>query len=87
MKTASNVFTIIGMIANVVVAICYTLSSLQQGSIEFVAVFWILAVMSIILGMCGLASSRKSVGLGIAMLIFVNIFSGIFYLCWDGGGR
>jgi hypothetical protein len=87
MKTASNVFSIIGMIANVIVAICYTQPLLQQGSVGFVAVFWILAVLSIILGMCGLASSRKSVGLGVAMLISVNIFSGIFYLCWDDGGK
>lgn len=84
MKTASNVFTIIGMIANIIVAICYTQPLMQHGNIPLVAVFWALAVLSVILGMCGLASAGKSVALGVAMLIFVNIFSGIFYLCWDG---
>jgi hypothetical protein len=39
MKTASNVFSIIGMIANVIVAVCYTQPLLQQGSVGFVAVF------------------------------------------------
>ena len=83
MKTASNVFTIIGMIANVIVAICYTQPLMQQGNVPLVAAFWALAVLSAILGMCGLASSRRSVGLGVAMLIFVNLLAGIFYLCWD----
>ena len=83
MKTASNVFSIIGMIANVIVAICYTQPLTQQGNIPLVALFWVLAILAVILGFCGLASSKKSVGLGVAMLIFVNILSGIFYLCWD----
>ncbi len=84
MKTASNVFAIIGMIANIIVAICYTQPLMQQGSIWLIAVFWALAVLSAILGICGLARADKSIALGVAMLIFVNIFSGIFYLCWDG---
>lgn len=87
MKTASNVFSIIGMIANVIVAICCTQPLTSQGNIPLVAVFWVLAILAVILGFCGLVSSKKSVGLGVAMLLFVNIFSGIFYLCWDGESR
>lgn len=78
MKTASDVFTIIGIIANVIVAICYSLMG------PVCAVFWVLALLSLIFGLCGLASPNKSIGLGVAMLIFVNVLSGIFYLCWDG---
>ncbi len=83
MKTASNVFTIIGMIANVIVVICYTQPLAQQGNIAVVALFWILALASVIIGICGLASSSRSVGLGVLILLFVNVLSGIFYLCWD----
>jgi hypothetical protein len=84
MKTASNVFSIIGMIANVIVAICYTQPLTQQGNIPLVAVFWSLAVLSVIFGIIACASSRKSIGIGVCALLFVNIFSGVFYLCWDG---
>ncbi len=79
MKTASTVFTIIGMIANLIVAITYT--SMMPG---ICMILRIIAVLCWILGISSIASSKKSVALGIAMIFFVNVLSGVFYLCWDG---
>lgn len=78
MKTASNVFSVIGIIANFIVGI----TMFQYGNL---AGFFglILAIITTIIAMCGIASSRKHIGLGILMILFVNLFSGIFYLCWD----
>lgn len=79
MKIASNVFSIIGIIANISIAVSYTFTSPA-----YCWIFWILSALSLGFGIAGCASASKSVGLGVCMLLFVNIFSGIFYLCWDG---
>lgn len=79
MKTASNIFSIIGMAANVIVA---AVQSYQAPA--YCWIYWILAVLSVIFGIAACASSSKSIGIGVCALLFVNIFSGIFYLCWDG---
>ncbi len=79
MKIASNVFSCIGAVANVILAFSYTMAQPQ-----ICWIFWILAVLSAAFGLAGVSSTHKTVWLGVCMLLFVNIFSGIFYLCWDG---
>lgn len=79
MKTASTFFTIIGIITNLGVAIAYVLMKP-----EICWIFWLSAALCCILGISSTASTKKSVGLGIAMIFFVNVFAGVFYLCWDG---
>lgn len=71
MKAASVVFTIIGWVANIAIAATY-------GS----WLLWLIAVVGIIVGISAMASKEKSVALGVMLIIFVNLFSGIFYLCW-----
>lgn len=78
MKTASNVFCVIGMIANLIIDIMYMVAY------GLVGLFIPLLVLSFIFGIAGLAAQEKSVGLGIALIFFVNPLSGIFHLCWDG---
>ena len=77
MKIASNVFSIIGIIANIAIA------GYNSGT-GFGFIYWILAGLCIIFAICGISSQEKSVGLGICLILFVNPLSGIFYLCWDG---
>lgn len=79
MKTASTIFTVIGMMANLSIAIAY---SYMMPRICWA--FWAIAVLCWIFGISAIASSKKNVGLGIAMIFFVNVLSGVFYLCWDG---
>lgn len=79
MKTASTIFTIIGMLANLSVAIFYS-----QTHYPIAWVFWIIVGICWILGITSIASSKKSIFLGVAMIFFVNVLSGVFYLCWDG---
>lgn len=79
MKTASTIFTVIGMVANLGVAITY---SYMMPRICFV--FWILAALCWIFGISAIASKKKNISLGIAMIFFVNVLSGVFYLCWNG---
>lgn len=79
MKIASTVFAIIGMIADLVVAFVYT--ELASG---ICWVFWILTALCWLFGVLSIALKNKNIALGIAMIIFVNPLSGIFYLCWNG---
>lgn len=78
MKTASNVFCVIGMIANLITNIMY------MATYGLAGLFIPLIVLSFIFGIAGLAAREKSVGLGIALIFFVNPLSGIFHLCWNG---
>lgn len=90
MKLASKIFTILGMFFN------FGLSFLMSVSIyrSEVPCMWILIsayfisfLLSTVFGILiidSLDAQNKKIGLGIFGIIFVNIFSGIFYLCWDG---
>ena len=79
MKTASNVFSVIGIFTNAF----YCISGMIQIEGSWF-IFVPLLILSIIFAIAGLASQEKKIGLGIAMILFVNPLAGIFYLCWDG---
>ena len=81
MKTASNVFAVIGMVANIIVAIFQTAFGEYPVAIF---IYWILAIVSALFSIAVLVSQEKKVGLGVAAILFVNPLCGIFYLCWDG---
>lgn len=78
MKKASNVFSVIGIFANAYYCIASAIA------IGYWFIFIPLLILSIIFAIAGIASDVKKVGLGVAMIFFVNPLSGIFYLCWDG---
>lgn len=79
MRTASKVFTIIGWITGAILAF----SSISEfGALSIL--FFITWFVGIIVGIASMVSEEKKIGLGVALILFVNPLSGIFYLCWDG---
>ena len=68
MKTATIVFTIIGIIFNFLFVnwIC--------GIIGIAIGIWMLI---------GLIDNKKSIAAGVCGIIFTGIIAGILYLCWD----
>lgn len=81
MKTASNVFAVIGLITNILTAIFQT----AFGEYPMAAfLYWGLAFASVLFSIAVLVSQEKKVILGIMAILFVNPLCGIFYLCWNG---
>lgn len=79
MKVASNIFSIISMIYSLISAIACSTAAPQ-----YCGLVWCYAILCWVLAICGIASSKKKVGLGVSILLFVSVLGGIFYLCWDG---
>ncbi len=71
MKTASLVFTILGMIGELYIC-TYT--------------NWALGAAGLVVGafmISSLCTNKKNISIGILGIIFTGILGGIFYLCWD----
>lgn len=79
MKIASRVFCIIGLVANTFLMINF------MRVYPSVLVIWIiLLVLSLVFSIWGIATKTKSIALGVCLILFTNVFAGVFYLCWDG---
>ncbi len=88
MKTASKTFIIIGIIANVLLAILsfvYSPYEYQSFIVSIRIIYIVISIISLIIGCIAfqtMEEENKSVAVGVFCIIFCSKLGGIFYLCW-----
>lgn len=83
MRKASKVFCIIGLATNTLFNTYYLVNSFQLGvrGIAFIITFALLLFFGIFDAIWGITTKKRSVLLGVLLIIFVNPLAGIFHLC------
>lgn len=84
MRKASKVFCIIGLVANTAFNTYYLVNCFQQLGISGIALditFIMLIFFGIFDAIWGFTTKKRSVLLGVLLIIFVNPPAGIFHLC------
>lgn len=88
MKTASKIFIIIGIIANVILTVLsftYWPYEYQSLIVSIRIIYIIISIISLIFGCIAfqtMEEENKSIAVGIFCIIFCSKLGGIFYLCW-----
>ena len=86
MKIVALVFTILGMIATLIMSTYNFYVYLYANYVTMAILSLVLGVLSVLFGIFAISDlnkNRKRIWVGVSSLIFCGLVGGILYLCWQ----